>query len=79
MKTMVTDNMYKYAKIIEKYFFKGPYVLGDNYSICDPYLALVTRWLYDDDVDIYKLPLILSHDTKMKQRPSVKKIIEIHK
>ena len=79
MKTMVTDNMYKYAKIIEKYFFKGPYVLGDNYSICDPYLALVTRWLYDDGVDIYKLPLILSHDLKMKQRPSVKKIIEIHK
>ena len=50
MKTMVTDNMYKYAKMIEKYFFRGPYVLGENYSICDPYLALITRWLYDDDV-----------------------------
>ena len=74
----VRENMYGYAETIEKHYFKGPWVLGDNYSMCDPYLATITRWFKDDGVDLDEFPLILEHNELIKTRGSMIRISELH-
>ena len=74
----VKSNMTSYAEYIEKNLIKGPWVLGKNYSMCDPYLALVTRWFRDDGVDMNKFPLIIQHNENFNKRDNVKKITDLH-
>ena len=74
----VKDNMTDYAEFIEENYIKGPWVLGENYSMCDPYLALVTRWFNDDGVDMSKFPLISSHNERFHKRSNVIKVNELH-
>ena len=78
MRAKVLENMTECARMIETHYFKGPYVLGESYSICDPYLALVTRWLRDDGVDLNAFVLIGGHERLMLQRPSMQRVLELH-
>ena len=68
MTAKVTSNMAMYA-VIEEHYFEGPWVLGDSYSICDPYLALITRWLGDDGVRLADFSRLEAHDALMRTRP----------
>ena len=54
------------------------WVLGDDYSICDPYLFTVTRWLKRDGVDRKKFPRIDGHYQRMKDRIAVRNVIHLH-
>ena len=74
----VTANMADCATIIQQSLFKGPYVLGNSFSMCDPYLALVTKWLGQDGVDLNDFPKLKEHHERMKQRPSVQKASELY-
>ena len=79
MTSRVTENMTQYAQSIEDHYFFGPWVLGDKYSMCDPYLYVITKWFYDDGVDMKQFSLISDHYDRMKERPSLKKIKNLHK
>ncbi len=79
MTSRVTENMTQYAQSIEDHYFIGPWVLGDKYSMCDPYLYVITKWFYDDGVDMKQFSLISDHYNRMKERPSLKKIKNLHK
>ena len=68
----------EYAQMIEEYYLKGPFVLGDRFSFCDPYMALVTRWFRDDGVDLDQFAKIKEHDILMRQRPSMQHVLELH-
>jgi glutathione S-transferase len=70
--------MTEYAQMIESHYFKGPYVLGDKFSFCDPYMALVTRWLKDDGVDLDQFAKIRAHDALMRERPSMQRVLVLH-
>ena len=74
----VKENMTEYAQMIEAHYFKGPYVLGDKFSFCDPYMALVTRWFTDDEVDLDPFAKIRAHDALMRERPSMQRVLELH-
>ena len=56
----------------------SPWVLGDDYSICDPYLFTVTRWLKRDGVDRKNFPRIDAHYRRMKDRIAVRNVIHLH-
>ena len=79
MTKMVSKNMFKYAEVIEKHYFIGPWVLGQQYSICDTYLALVTRWLPSDGVSLEHFPKLKAHDELMRNRSSVQKTLPHYK
>ena len=55
-----------------------PWVLGEDYSICDPYLFTVTRWLKRDGVDRKNFPRIDAHYQRMKDRIAVRNVINLH-
>ena len=78
MASKVAANMANCATIIQEHFFKGPFVLGNSFSMCDPYLALVTRWLGADGVDLNDFPELKEHHERMKQRPSVQKAAKLY-
>ena len=78
MTAKVLSNMAMYASMIEEHYFKGPWVLGDSYSICDPYLALITRWLGDDGVRLANFPRLEAHDALMRMRPSMQAVLPLY-
>ena len=50
----------------------GPYVLGDAFSLADPWLFTICTWLPGDGVDIAAYPRLAAHHQAMRARASVK-------
>jgi len=61
---------------IEEHAFAGPYVMGDEYSVADPYLFTMARWMEGDGVDPARFPKVEAHRTMMRRRPSVRAALE---
>ena len=61
--------------LIEDGMLKGPWVMGDAYSICDPYLFTLAQWLEADGVDVAGLPRVMDHRRRMAELPAVRKAI----
>ena len=53
----------------------GPWVLGERYSICDPYLFTLAQWLEADGADTTRLPRVLAHRARCAALPNVKRAI----
>lgn len=57
--------------LIERHMLKGPWVMGEAYTIADPYLFTLARWLEKDGVDTARLPRVMEHRARMAARPVV--------
>ena len=68
MQKKVPEVMTQAVTFVEDALLQGPWVMGDTYTICDPYLFTISRWLEDDGVDTGKLPRILEHRRSMMAR-----------
>jgi glutathione S-transferase len=75
MKRKVPQSVGAAYDLIEHGMLKGPWVMGDTYSICDPYLFTVSEWLEGDGVDLARLPKVIAHRNRMSERPAVRKAI----
>jgi glutathione S-transferase len=62
-------------QLIEDEMLKGPYVLGEAYSICDAYLFTLADWLEGDGVDPRQFPKVHAHREKVRARPAVSKVL----
>lgn len=76
MKAKVQSNMTDNAALIESEYLVGPWVMGDQYTVADPYLYTITQWFETDGVDLTKFPKITAHRKAMDARPAVKRVIE---
>ena len=54
---------------------EGPWVMGDAYSICDPYLFTISSWLEKDGVDIKRFGKVSDHYARMSARPAVQRAL----
>jgi glutathione S-transferase len=79
MKGMVPKTMAACFALIERGMLKGPWVMGEQYTICDPYLFTLTGWLEGDGVDLATLPKVMAHRQRMAERTAVKKVMEDEK
>ena len=77
MKRKVSATMTECAELIEHKFLKGPWVMGEQYTICDPYLFTIGSWLEGDGVDTTRLPRILDHRRRMLTRAPVQKATSV--
>jgi glutathione S-transferase len=75
LKKKVAQNMTDYFTLIENEYFKGPWVMGGQYTICDPYLYVISTWLEGDGVDAKQFPKVHEHRSRMAERPAVKKVL----
>ncbi|MEC9367671.1 MAG: glutathione S-transferase N-terminal domain-containing protein [Pseudomonadota bacterium] len=62
-------------RLIEDRMFRGPWVMGETYTICDPYLFTIAQWMEDDGVDPSATPKVADHRRRMAGRPSVRRAI----
>jgi len=79
MKAKVPQTMGACFKLIEEKMFRGPWVMGDQFTICDPYLYTLSTWLEGDSVDINATPKIADHFKRMSDRPAVRKVMAAQK
>ena len=75
MKKMVPKSMAGAFDLIENGMLKGPWVMGDQYTMCDAYLHTVALWLEGDGVDLKTLPRVADHIKRMSDRPAVQKAL----
>jgi glutathione S-transferase len=75
MKRKVKDSMAASFGLIEREMLKGPWVMGDQYTVCDGYLFTLGLWLEGDGVDLATLPKVAAHRKRMQERPAVAKVL----
>lgn len=75
LKVKVTQNMGDQFETIEKKMFKGPWVMGKEFSVGDAYLYTMANWLGRDGVDITRFPKIADHFKRMEARPAVARVL----
>jgi len=84
MTRKVPETMTAAARLIEDHWltdpaFKGPFVMGETFTVADAYLWTVTRWMIGDEVDMAALPGISAHHERIGARASVRQALEEEK
>lgn len=75
MKRKVPQTMTACFELIEGKILKGPWVMGEAFTVADPYLFVLTRWAEGDGVDLSRLPRVADHYARMQARPAVKTVL----
>lgn len=75
MKRKVPQSVGECFALIESEMLAGPYVMGERYTICDPYLFTLTQWLEADGVDRGRYPKVHAHFERIGARPAVQRAL----
>ncbi len=79
MKAKVPQTMTESFTLIEETMFEGPWVMGERYTVADPYLFVMTDWLPSDGVDPARFPKVAAHHARMLERPAVQRALQREK
>jgi glutathione S-transferase len=75
MTAAVPENEIACFRLIEDALFKGPWVLGERFSVCDAYLFTLFDWLPGDGVDTAQFKRLGDHSQRVAARPAVSKVL----
>jgi glutathione S-transferase len=75
MQRKVPESVASCYWLIEHKMLGAPWVMGETYTICDPYLFTMAQWLEQDGVDPSRFPKVIAHRLMMSERPEVRKAI----
>jgi glutathione S-transferase len=75
MQKKVPQSVAECFDLIEREMFVGPWVMGDSYTISDPYLFTLAQWLETDGVDPARFPKVRDHRLRMSERAAVKTVL----
>ncbi|MFT3820108.1 MAG: glutathione S-transferase family protein [Rubrivivax sp.] len=79
MKAKVPQNMAECFDWIERELLRGPWVMGERFSIADPYLFAITGWLPGDGVAIERFPRVADHHVRLQALPAVQRALAQHR
>ena len=74
MRRKVPESVAACFAMIETELFHGPWVMGETFTICDPYLFVFAEWMEGDGVDPARFPKVLDHRQRMAARPAVARV-----
>ena len=77
MKARVAGNMSDCFALIERDILRGPWVMGDTYTVADAHLFTIARWLEADGVEPSAHPAIVDHVAAMSERPAVQRAVKL--
>jgi glutathione S-transferase len=75
MQKKVPQSVAACFELIETEMLKGPWVMGEHYTICDPYLFTLAQWLEADGVDPARIPRVIDHRRRVGERTATRKAI----
>lgn len=78
MRRKVAQNMTECFNLIEREGLRGPWVMGERFSVADPYLFTVTGWLPGDGVPVEQFPRVADHQRRVQALPAVQKVMALH-
>jgi glutathione S-transferase len=69
--------MGKYG-LVEDALFKGPWVMGESYTVADGYLYVFCRWVKAAGLlDAERFPKLNAHIGRMQERPAVQRALAV--
>lgn len=77
MKAKVPQTMAESFALIEEKLLKGPWVMGEQYTVADGYLFTTENWLPGDGVDRDGFAKVSAHYARMLERPAVQKALAV--
>ena len=77
MRRKVPESVGACFELIEDGMLRGPWVMGETYSVADPYLFTVAQWIEGDGVDPARFPRVIDHRSRMMQRPAVARALAV--
>jgi glutathione S-transferase len=78
MRRKVPEGITACFDLIENEIFEGPWVMGERFTVADPYLFTLATWLESDRVDPKRFPKVLDHGNRMMERPAVRHVLPLH-
>lgn len=75
MKKKVPETVGASFELIDRELLRGPWVMGETYSIADAYLFTVAQWIEGDGIDLARVPRVIEHRERVRQRPAVAKVL----
>jgi glutathione S-transferase len=61
--------------LVERDMLRGPWVMGERYTICDPYLFTLAQWMEADGVDPARVPRVVAHGRRVAERAAVQRAL----
>lgn len=74
MRRKVPESVGACFEMIETRFFRGPWAMGERFTIADPYLFVFAEWMEGDGVNPARFPKVIAHRTAMQARASVQRV-----
>lgn len=74
LKKKVPTSVFDAFELVERNL-TGPWVMGDRFTICDPYLFTLAQWMKFYGVDVAGLPRVIAHRTRVGARPATQRAI----
>ena len=75
MQRMVPKSVGDGFALVEEHMLRGPWVMGEAYTIADAYLFTLAQWLEADGVDTARIPRVMAHRARMADLPNVRRAI----
>jgi glutathione S-transferase len=75
MRKKVPQSVGACFELIEREMFRGPWVMGETYTIADPYLFTLAAWMEGDGVDPRAFPRVHDHRSRMGERAAVRRAL----
>lgn len=78
MRSKVAQNMADCFGLIERELLRGPWVMGESFTVADPYLFTLTGWLPGDGVPVERFERVADHHRRMQAIPAVQRVMALH-
>ena len=75
MRRKVPQSMAECFQLVEDGMLRGPYVMGEPFTVCDGYLFTIADWLELDGVDPARFPKVHAHRERVRARPAVARVL----
>lgn len=77
LKALARDRIRERVLIIER-MIRGPFLLGEAFSILDIYAAMFTRWSLEPDWKLAHIPRLMALAQAVAQRPAIAPVWQRH-
>lgn len=78
MRSMVPKNLSDCAAVLESELVLDPWVFGQTYTYCDPYLFLLGQWLSKAGLEMDAYPKLAAHHAALLARPATQDALKQH-
>lgn len=75
MTAKVPHSMAECFQLIETEMLRGPWVMGEQYTVADGYLFTIAGWLEGDGVDPRRFARVYDHRERVRARPAVQRAL----